>query len=395
MTPKEAIQRIESTLTALVMEARLEKNMGLLGGYSGLSLFYYANYLLSGSEQNLRLVEDIVSDSLAALDQLGPNPYFCNGLAGLAYLIHFFKENGLLDLDTETVSQLDDITYHLSKSYEQALSVNNHDFLHGGEGLWLYLTAAGGGTRVSETYLNRLNHTKQRIPNKGIAWKSNISYEGANRLVYNLGLAHGMASTLLVLGKILKADAPSTKALARDLLNGAVEFFLSEELVEGFGCGFPNYSSLDEPPRRSRLGWCYGDPGICVALWNAGDALQDRDIKQRATDLCVRTTKRKTKEETGILDAGVCHGSAGLSHIYRRMHELTDAHALGEAADYWLKETLTLAAFEDGWAGYKTWSAYGYRNDASLLDGIAGIGLVLISSQIEQLPAWDASLLLR
>lgn len=395
MTPQAAVQRIESTLTTLVAEGRLEKDTGLLGGYSGLSLFYYANYLLSGSEHSLMLVEAIVSDSLAMLDRIGPNPYFCNGLAGLMYLIRFFEDNGLLDLDPDMASQMDEMTAHLSRSYEQALSVNNFDFLHGGEGLWCYLDAAGAGSQVNETYLDRLNHTKQRIPNKGIAWQSNISYEGGNRLVYNLGLAHGMASTLLILGKIVKADIPSTRSLARDLLQGAVEFFLSEELAEGFGCGFPNWSSLDEPPQLSRLGWCYGDPGICVALWNAGDSLQDSDVKQRAIDLCVRTTRRKTREETGIVDAGICHGSAGLSHIYRRMHELTGVPAFRGAADDWLNKTLTFATFEDGWAGYKTWSANGYNNNVSLLDGITGIGLVLISSQMEQPLAWDASLLLR
>jgi hypothetical protein len=36
----------------------------------------------------------------------------------------------------------------------------------------------------------------------------------------------------------------------------------------------------------------------------------------------------------------------------------------------------------------------GHKNETSLLDGVSGIGLVLISSQLEEAPTWDGSFLL-
>ncbi len=67
-----------------------------------------------------------------------------------------------------------------------------------------------------------------------------------------------------------------------------------------------------------------------------------------------------------------------------------------DAAAYWIGQTLSLAKFEDGLAGYKTWQGAerGFRNEYGLLEGIAGIGLALTSYTYETEPTWDECLLL-
>ncbi|MFB0926278.1 MAG: hypothetical protein QMB65_13505 [Vicingaceae bacterium] len=79
-------------------------------------------------------------------------------------------------------------------------------------------------------------------------------------------------------------------------------------------------SSIDESPR---LACCYDDLGISIALWLAGVALNDEDIKKESIDICLHTTKRKTKEEIGIIDAGIFHDTASLAHMYNRMYGYT------------------------------------------------------------------------
>lgn len=55
-----------------------------------------------------------------------------------------------------------------------------------------------------------------------------------------------------------------------------------------------------------------------------------------------------------------------------------------------------MAKFEDGLAGYKTWQGAerGFRNEYGLLEGIAGIRLVLLAYLSDEEPTWDECLLL-
>ena len=67
-----------------------------------------------------------------------------------------------------------------------------------------------------------------------------------------------------------------------------------------------------------------------------------------------------------------------------------------DAAAYWINQTLCMARFEDGLAGYKTWQGdkRGFQNEYGLLEGIAGIGLALLSFLSDEDPTWDECLLL-
>ena len=79
------------------------------------------------------------------------------------------------------------------------------------------------------------------------------------------------------------------------------------------------------------------------------------------------------------------------------MYNYTQRDEFKQAALYWFDQTLKMAKFEDGLAGYKTWRSIeygGWQNDYGLLTGIAGIGLALISAVSDIEPAWDECLLL-
>lgn len=66
-----------------------------------------------------------------------------------------------------------------------------------------------------------------------------------------------------------------------------------------------------------------------------------------------------------------------------------------DVANYWFNETLKMSKFEDGLAGYKVWHTEdGYVNQMGILEGIAGIGLALLSYYYDMEPTWDECLLL-
>ena len=109
---------------------------------------------------------------------------------------------------------------------------------------------------------------------------------------------------------------------------------------------------LDEPTTGTRLAWCYGDLGIAFALYRAARA-RGRDDPAEALALA-RNRGTETQEQAGVLDAGLCHGTAGVAHLYMRRHRASGDAELGQAARIWLDRTLALRTTH-AFAGFPSW----------------------------------------
>ena len=68
-----------------------------------------------------------------------------------------------------------------------------------------------------------------------------------------------------------------------------------------------------------------------------------------------------------------------------------------EATGYWLDVTMQMAKYGDGLAGFKAWRREEDGGSVALdcfLDGLAGIGLALVSNLKSENMGWDECLLL-
>lgn len=150
-----------------------------------------------------------------------------------------------------------------------------------------------------------------------------------------------------------------------------------------------------ETGKNSRLAWCYGDLGAAIAFWQAGNTLGEQRWKTEALHILQHASKRIDLHANQVVDAGICHGTAGIAHIFNRFYRETKQIFLKDAADYWINETLKMATQKDGLCGYKAWQGEeGWVAQQGLLEGIAGIGLVLISYLSTEDAAWDKAFLL-
>jgi len=146
-----------------------------------------------------------------------------------------------------------------------------------------------------------------------------------------------------------------------------------------------------------RLAWCYGDLGIGFTLWRAGKVLKDETIAQKGVATIEYSCKRRDLSEAKVVDNGLCHGTFGMVQIYKHMYKETKKTIFKESADYWMKKGLEMAIHEDGYAGYMQWQGgknEGWRNETNLLEGIAGIGLSIISYLAPFETKWDECLLI-
>jgi hypothetical protein len=96
-----------------------------------------------------------------------------------------------------------------------------------------------------------------------------------------------------------------------------------------------------------------------------------------------------------IEDAGLCHGTAGLAHLYHRLLQLTGEPVFARAARHWLRATLRLRTPGRGIGGYRSLQPGGWRSVPGVLYGTAGVALALDALLSRDAPDWDVPLGLR
>jgi len=379
------------------------EDIGVLAGSSGIALFFFYYSKFTQKEEAADLGAEVITNIINQLNKGYSSPYFCSGIAGAGWAIELLEEEEYIELDTDIL--LADLDDFLVKAMPEEDTRNFYDFLHGLLGIAFYFLKRFQKTKSSalkEKYknllhgiLDKLQETSQEKENT-IKWESFLIH---NKTVsgYNLSLAHGMSSIINFLSRVAKYD--EFKAKVERLLRPAVNYMLSTEIKDPLvsSC-FPAWVIKGETEQQSsRLGWCYGDIGIGISLWHAAQALDDNVLKKKAITILEQTTKRRDKEETRLVDAGLCHGTFGVMHIYNYVHKVTGIIGFKEAADFWLEEALKMDTHKDGYAGYMQWRADGvaqWRKETNLLEGIAGIGLAIISKIEPHNTKWDQCLLI-
>jgi hypothetical protein len=213
---------------------------------------------------------------------------------------------------------------------------------------------------------------------------------------YNLGVSHGIPGVLGFLAAAHRLGVAAGEA--RRLATGAVRWLLDHRLPEGTGSIFPGYAGLGIEPAPTRHAWCYGDPGVAATLLLAARSFGREDWEREAL-ACARLAAGRREEVTGVDDAGLCHGTAGLAQVFHRLFRATGDETLREAALFWLGRTLEMRqpGLGPGGFGVADFDAAGQRiwtPAPGFLTGSAGIGLALLAAITPVEPEWDRLMLL-
>lgn len=214
---------------------------------------------------------------------------------------------------------------------------------------------------------------------------------------FDLGVAHGLAGVISFLaGAHAAGVAPHA---SRELLEGAVAWLLARRRETTHENGLPWAHVPGLAPRPARSAWCYGDPGIGVVLLRAGGGCGREDWAAQGHEL-VRAAAKRAPSITGVVDAGLCHGSAGLLHMLHRAQRAAPDPEIRQAMDAWLRWTLT-DPVRGGPEPVPGLRARVHRRgepawveERGLLNGAAGVGLALLATVSDVAPAWDRVLLL-
>ncbi|UCH93777.1 MAG: lanthionine synthetase C family protein [Candidatus Aminicenantes bacterium] len=389
---KEKLSEIAETLVKNVH--KLESNIGLMGGKIGVALFYFYYAKFLGEDKFADYGVELISDVFDEINKDFTYHTHAGGLAGIGWTVEHLAQNDFIETDTNEV--LADLDPYLHKTMIYDIRNENYDFLHGAVGNGVYFLSRMANEK-SKDYLkeliDELDKTSHKDEDGALKWLSTLNIEDGTK-GYNLSLSHGIASIIVFLGKVLETGIYNEKVST--LLNGAVQYLLKYRLDrEKFSSNFPSWISESDPLTASRLAWCYGDLGISIALWQAAQSVGNKDWEKIAAHVLLDSTARKDLKENTVMDAGLCHGAAGIMHIYNRAYHYTGIDTFKELTLYWAEQTLNMATFEDGYAGYKAWHTEKYGGwvpEPGLLEGVTGIGLALISLISDIEPKWDRSL---
>lgn len=391
----EQIQNKLSEMYIILKESIDNNKIGLMGGSLGITIFfsYYNKYIKQESKNNESI--EILENVFDSVNNGFSNSKLAGGLSGFVWSVYHLLNEDFLSKDS--VTGLIVLKSYLIKEMYSDIENGYYDYLHGALGIAFGLSKFRNNNDINlnlERFLEILE-SKGIKEKKSIKWKSKITID-ENIYCYNLGLSHGIPSIIGVLLSLINSNILVEKST--HIIEKTIEYIIESANYKSSHSVFPNVVITNESILyNSRLAWCYGDLGIGITLWRAGNILKREDVKKIAENILIRSTTRKDLQENFVVDAGLCHGTAGIAHIYNRMYNYTGNPKFKETSLYWFNETLKMAKYNNGLAGFKAWRTPelgGLKNEHGFLEGIAGIGLSLIASISDIEPKWDECLLL-
>jgi class I lanthipeptide synthase len=380
-----------SSLIEVIREASLGD------GQAGLALFYaYASQARPGYADD-QLALEFLEQAIDTLAAAPMSPALYSGFTGVAWVSAHLSDPA----DEDPNESIDKILLELLSRPSWPF---DYDLINGLVGIGVYLlerlphpTAAQCLQRIFDF----LDEMAQRVP-EGITWWTPPKLLPANerkdfpRGLYNLGVAHGVPGVIGFFSSACSAGVANDRS--KTLLQQAVNWVLEQRSSRNAGCVFPYSVGPGVSRIPARLAWCYGDAGIAVMLLHAARSMNESTWKREAIDLALHAAECSI-EESGVVDAALCHGAAGLGHIFNRIYNTTLDTRFADAARFWFEHALRLrdtnkgvagfSALKPGASGKNEWVA-----DPGFLTGAAGIGLALLAATASIEPEWDRVMLL-
>jgi len=386
-----ASNKIEDIANSLEKNYSKHHSLGLADGKAGIVLFFCYYNLYKNTNRFSKQIEDFIEEvNNLVFESKHMGLTFASGYAGIFWLIEFLKEE-FIEFEEFTPELLMPFKEFAEKILH---TEKNTDFLNGPLGLIFLLTELN---QDKETVIGLVNSLRKVCLEKNSTISPPIVLvKSINTRVINLSLSHGISSLIIILCLIYKKH---NSGELKNIVYKAIKFLIDSKYKDSarYISIFPSWIEVDsteEDIYGSRLSWCYGDLGNGLAIYTVAKTFNDENLMQQAIEIFKFNAKRRDFNNTNIKDAEFCHGTSGVAHIYNRLYQETKIDEFRETAYYWYLKTLEFAVHDNQCAGYKTQIQGTLVEDYYLFEGIAGIGLSLISAVSHIEPKWDRCMLI-
>jgi hypothetical protein len=332
-----------------------------------------------------------------------------DGLSGMALAAFLLSRGGsryqklLTTVDTALVPSVLSAC-HRAMTRPSGIGVQDFDLISGLTGVGVYLlgrTAAPGPRQALEAtlrYLVWLAGEENGVP-RWFTPASRMTDEMRERFPtghLNCGLAHGIPGPLglLALGRLEGIVVEG----GDEVIDQWARWLARNRTDDDWGPNWPTAIPPPDQPAEPGLGpthaaWCYGSPGVARSLWLAGQALEKAEYQRLALD-AIEALRQRPVCERRLASPTFCHGYAGLLQIVLRFAHDTGRADFARFATS-LAESILDTYEPDSLVGYRRREPGGVRVDyPGLLDGAAGVVLVLLAASTSVAPVWDRLFLL-
>lgn len=380
-------------------EAITAFNLALFTGRAGIAVFF-AYLAEAGLREDAEdLAWSFLEGAEAGISAHWTGASLCEGFSGIAWAHAHLHQTLSGRPDRGALKEIDETLIALLREWPLP---HQFELLYGLAGIGVYALERLPSRRartILRLVIDLMGKSAERQP-EGIAWRAPTDAREPRR-DFNLGMAHGVPGVIAFLARAAAAGVDRKKTLS--LLGDAVRWLRTQRLPPELGGGFPASTTPGEPSMPSRVAWCYGDPGVSAALLAAGGVLDLPEVEEEAIQVALAVAER-SEDQTGVADAGLCHGAGGLGHFYNRIFQASGRPGLGTVATRWFARLFEFRREGAGIAGFTPAPAPGSEageaidparaRDPGLLSGAAGIGLALLAATTPVMPAWDRVLLL-
>ncbi|MCG5218275.1 lanthionine synthetase C family protein [Streptosporangium sp. KLBMP 9127] len=320
------------------------------------------------------------------------------GLSGLAFATVSLSRDGaryrrmLAALDDALAPRAAAIGTRLSETSEPG-PVSTFDLISGAAGIGAHLLTHDPHKILPEILGGLVTLARGQEPPGWMTPSHLLGDETMSRLhpygALDCGLAHGIPGPLALLSLALRAgvEVPGQA----DAIRWITAWLVASRVRDDWGVDWPAVVPLTTDGRpglsaSSRSAWCYGSPGVARALWLASQALDDGVLGELALE-ALDAVLRRPAHLRAIPSPTFCHGISGLLHVVLRFANDTGLfrHAVADLVD----ELLAAYQPERPFA-YASLEPQGNSVDrAGVLDGAAGVVLVLLAAATDVEPTWD------
>lgn len=359
------IERIKAIIFSLDAGTKLPSDVA--NGLSGSLLFLEAMANFGGRNKMLpwmRRLREVAFRDFYLNQSFG----LFQGRTGVLWaLSKLHVESG--DNDDEKYAEACQFWKNISfQQIDSMASAGNFDLISGLVGVGIASLAIPGNEIASDLVLDHLLQIAKEDEN-GIYWLTPAEFipNPALRSRYtegliDLGLAHGVPGVIAFISLYIRKRRRSPD-LER-ILRLSLEWLSSQQQTDLQS----RFSYISGQPVNSRLGWCYGDLSVSIAMLQASTALDDPKYASLAHDTVAGTLQR-TWQDGGLQDFSLCHGTSGIGYVYGRFTEVFKSEEMAKAARRWSLFLLNPATL-------KSYIQLTESNQ-SLLNGLSGIGLSL------------------
>lgn len=377
-TPDEIGRSLADVLAYSYGEDATRTGIGLATGSPGMALIYWLASQQSNATQLATWRTRHFERSAADLSELPLGPTLMTGSAGYLWLAEQLHRSG-----AESVEGLDDVVEEHDRALLQALhcvgGLRDYELLYGTTGAMQYAVCASPNGLRCELFtaataaLAELSQPFGQgllIPTPS---QSKMKKFAPEQVECDLGLAHGVPGTVATLAAGVARGLGD--AVAVELLDS-----LSQGLLDAANpTGESVYPCNTVLKTESRMAWCYGDLGVANALYLAGHALGDAELRGTGVELALHAARR-SRESYADCDFAVCHGVAGQALMFSIFHRRTGLPEIRSTKDALLAELLVAIESDRRLTDARTLAAGipPEREDITLLNGTAGIAGVLL-----------------